>query len=305
MQIDTKEMPLKGKRIGMFGKGGAGKSTVTVLLARTLRKRGYSVCVLDADSTNFGLSQALDISRSPQPLMDYFGGMVFSGGLVTCPVDDPMPLAAAEIQLETLDPKYYARSPEGIILFTAGKIGNQGPGAGCDGPVAKVARDLRIYIQDESPVTLVDFKAGFEDTARGVLTSLDSAIMVVDPTVASVELAADMKHMVEQIKADVLPATAHLENPELIAWANKIFVEASIEDVWYVLNRVQSPDEEEYLRQRLREKGIEPVGVIRQMPSISLAWLRGIPIGEDEALIDAQNVLDKLEDAERVVRNPG
>ena len=305
MQTEMERLPLNGKRIGIFGKGGAGKSTVTVLLARTLRERGYSVCVLDADSTNLGLFQIFDITRSPEPLMDYFGGMIFSGGTVTCPVDDPMPLAAAEIELETLHPEYYAKSPEGIILFSAGKIGDQGPGAGCDGPVAKIARDLRIYIQDRSPVTLVDFKAGFEDTARGVLTSLDSAIVVVDPTVASVELAANMKHMVEQVKADVLPATAHLENPELIAWANKIFIDAYIQDVWFVLNRIQGVEEEEYLRQKLRERGIEPVGVIYQAPSISLSWLKGRPIDSEEALAETRKILERLENETQVAGEVG
>jgi CO dehydrogenase maturation factor len=305
MQINRTEMLLKGKRIGVFGKGGAGKSTITVLLARALREREYSVCVMDADSTNMGLSQAFDIPRTPRSLIDHFGGMVFSGGRVTCPVDDPIPLAGAEIELESLQSEYYAKSPDGIVLFVAGKIGDQGPGAGCDGPVAKVARDFRIYVQGEAPVTLVDFKAGFEDTARGVLTGLDSAIIVVDPTVASVELAANMKRMVEQIRADVLPATAHLEDPVLIAWANRFFVEASIENVWYVLNRIQNAEEEGYLRQRLAEKGIEPISVIYQSPSISLSWLKGMSIRSDDAQNQIRGLLDKLENAGQLLTREG
>jgi hypothetical protein len=62
-----------------------------VLLASLLRGRGYAVCVLDADSTNIRLHRALGIDQAPVPLMEYFGGMVCSGGPVTYPVDDPAP----------------------------------------------------------------------------------------------------------------------------------------------------------------------------------------------------------------------
>jgi putative protein kinase ArgK-like GTPase of G3E family len=47
----TESKAMMGKRIGVFGKGGAGKSTVVVLLAHAFRDRGYDICVLDADST--------------------------------------------------------------------------------------------------------------------------------------------------------------------------------------------------------------------------------------------------------------
>jgi len=61
---------LAGKKIGILGKGGSGKSTITVLLAKALRKHGYDVCVLDADSANIGLHQALGIDKPPASLID-------------------------------------------------------------------------------------------------------------------------------------------------------------------------------------------------------------------------------------------
>jgi len=88
-----------------------------------------------------------------------------------------------------------------------------------------------------------------------------------------------------------------LKSPELIAWANKIFTEARIEEIWFVLNRVQSLEEEDYLRQGLSEKGIIPIGIIHQDPSISRSWLMGTPIKADEAMLEVQKILDRLEDA--------
>jgi len=72
--MQDKSGTLSGKRIGIFGKGGAGKSTVAVLIAKVLRTLGYQVCVLDADSTNVGLSRAFGISPTPKTLLDYYGG---------------------------------------------------------------------------------------------------------------------------------------------------------------------------------------------------------------------------------------
>jgi CO dehydrogenase nickel-insertion accessory protein CooC1 len=290
---------LAGRRIGILGKGGAGKSTLAVLLASLLRERGYAVCVLDADSTNVGLHRALGIDRAPAPLIDFFGGMVFSGGLVTCPVDDPAPLARAELDLRQLPAEYVAQSPNGIRLLVAGKIAGLGPGAGCDGPVAKIARDLKLRAADEAPVMVIDFKAGFEDTARGVITSLDRAIVVVDPTTASVEMAADLGDMVLQIRAGGLPATKHLVSPELVALANRVFREAAINDVSIVLNKVASEEDEGYLRERLAEKGIDPIATLREDSMISASWLKGACIDTSRLEGTGRKIVDALEAPQR------
>lgn len=295
----VKRKVLAGRRIGIFGKGGSGKSTVVILLAKALRDCGYQVCILDADSTNIGLPQVLGIDKSPVSLIDYFGGAVFSGGFVSCPVDDPTPLAGAEISPDSFPSEYYVHR-EGIFLFVAGKIGDKGPGAGCDGPIAKIARDIRIHHDGDQAITLVDFKAGFEDSARGVITSLDWAIVVVDPTSTAVELAFHMKRMVDQIKAGELPATKHLENPEIAELANRIFREAKIRDVLFVLNKIPNRKTENYLRKRLAEKGLTPSGIIHNDPAIALSGLRGLPLDVEDGKQEVKGIIAELEAAASV-----
>lgn len=298
MRSTSQTKPLTDTRIGVLGKGGAGKTTVIVLLAGALAERGYDVCVLDADSTNVGIHQAMGLDRSPMPLMDYFGGTVFSGGAVTCPVDDPTSLPGAEISLDRLPREYHAQNPRGVSLLVAGKIGGQGPGAGCDGPVSKIARDVRVDRGGENPVTLVDLKAGIEDSARGVLTSLDWALVIVDPTSAAIQIAADMKQMVDQIRAGVPPATAHLQDSELVEAARRVFREAKIKGVFGVLNRVRDAEMESHMRAKLEEARVEPIGVIREDHSIAMAWLAGTPLDVITTKKDTEGILRKLEAAE-------
>lgn len=294
------EMALSGKKIGIFGKGGSGKSTCVVLFANILKNRGYEVCVLDADSTNIGIPQAFGIEKPPESLIDYFGGMVFRGGAVTCPVDDPTPLERATLSLKWLDDRYWSKTESGIVLLVAGKIGRQGPGEGCDGPLSKIARDIKIDISEaRSLVILEDFKAGFEDSARGVITGLDWAVVIVDPTSASIQMAINMKKVVDQIKSGERPATSHLGRSDLVEIAQREYAEAPIKGTLFVLNKIADEESETYLREELAKEGIAPLGVIRENRSISDAWLRGKPLDMRAETEAGQEIIASMEAAER------
>jgi CO dehydrogenase nickel-insertion accessory protein CooC1 len=243
----------------------------------------------------------LGAARDPEPLIEYYGGMVFSGGFVTCPVDDPTPLERGRISIEDLPRKYYALVHDGILLFVAGKMGDKGPGAGCDGPIAKIARDFEPIFPDKNPVMLVDFKAGFEDSARGNVISLDWIIVVVDPTSAAIEMAVDMKEMVNQLKSGHPPATAHLEQPELVNLVNRLYCQARVKDVIFVLNRVDDEAIDRYMRDKLAQKGIHPISTVHRDSRLSMSWLKGDRLPPFRYQDELSKIIEALEEAPEAI----
>jgi CO dehydrogenase nickel-insertion accessory protein CooC1 len=196
---------------------------------------------------------------------------------------------------------FHGHSPEGIHLFVAGKMGDKGPGAGCDGPIAKIARDFRPRFTGETPVTLVDFKAGLEDSARGNIVSLDWIIVVVDPSSAALQMAVNMRDMVDQIKAGALPAVAHLESPALVELAYQLYREARVKGVQFILNRVRDEEQAQYLRNTLAAQEIAPIGVIGDDPSLSTAWLKGEGLPTAPTKAEMAKITAAIEKADEMV----
>jgi CO dehydrogenase nickel-insertion accessory protein CooC1 len=153
--------------------------------------------------------------------------------------------------------------------------------------------------EDGHPLlTLIDLKAGFEDSARGVLVGMDWALVVVDPTLAAVKMAADLKETIEQIKGGAMPATSHLSEGGLVELAHDLYRNARIRGVLCVLNRVPDMDTERYLRGKLSGHGIHPIGVIPSAPGVARSWLQGsqVAVGGYEA--EVRRVAEAMEAAE-------
>jgi len=262
-------------------------------MTRVLRDKGYSVHVVDGDASNPGLWWMLGFDEGPKPLIDFYGGKFFSGGKVTCPVDDPTPLERGEIGLDEIPHEYFVEN-EGVTFFRVGKI--ESVFEGCDGPESKVVRDFRI---SGNHVTLVDLTAGLEHFARGVEINADGVVAIVDPTSTSLELARKAKDMVEGMKRGLKPATVHLENPKDVEMAEKLARSAKVKHLWVVLNKIRSKRIESLVRERLEEYGIEPIGSIREDLEILESSLEGIPLRESGAREDVEEIVSELEEAVR------
>lgn len=248
-------------KIAVCGKGGSGKSTVVALLADEARKRGYRVLVVDSDESNAGLFRMLGFDQPPIPLMEFLGG---KKGLKE-KMSQPSVLAESDIPIESI-PQQYLLNRNGLLLVSIGKILRSLEGCAC--PMGVLSREfLKKLRLKEDELVIVDMEAGVEHFGRGVEASLDSVLIVVEPSFESLEMAGRVNNMAASI---------------------------GVKNIWAVFNKVPSPDIASKLEGELVKRNVNVIGCIHHDPEVFKSSLEGNTIKGGRATEEIGHVLERI-----------
>jgi CO dehydrogenase maturation factor len=183
-------------KLGIVGKGGVGKTTLSALLAEAFARRGHRVVAIDTDSNpNLGLS--LGLSPEETEAAPTLPRSVLVGTRGDLTVDD------------VLD-DYGVATPSGVILLSALRVEHAGGGCTCGGH-ATVRSLLSEALEDRTDVTVVDMEAGLEHLSRsgGTLAHADVLLVVMEPSRKAVLTAARTQALAEELG---IPAVLALGN---------------------------------------------------------------------------------------------
>ncbi len=257
-------------KIAICGKGGSGKSAVTALLAKRLISRGRPVLVVDSDESNTGIYRLLGFSAPPSPLLDFMGGKQKLEEELVALIKSGIPelsvqLFQRDISLAEIPDPFIARRRD-LRLVVIGKILTALEGCSC--PMSIVSRSfLKRLRLPPGEIVLADMEAGVEHFGRGVETGIDSVVVVVDPSLDSLEIAERIAVLSAQL---------------------------AIGDVWALLNRIPAPEYADRLSAELERRGVSVIGAIGQDAEIFESSLEGSPISGPLAESDIDRVLDRL-----------
>jgi CO dehydrogenase maturation factor len=184
-------------KILICGKGGSGKSTIASLLAKDLKTNGYRVLVVDTDESNYGLSAQLGL-ETPKELMDKLGGKktVVDKMWAGRSAGEKAAIFTESWSIDEI-PKECVSTKDNLYLLQIGKVKHFGEGCAC--PMGGLSRDFLTRLKlGPKDVAVIDTEAGVEHLGRGIASSVDVILMVLDPSYESIRLSEKISVMAKE-----------------------------------------------------------------------------------------------------------
>jgi len=233
------------KTIAVAGKGGTGKTSVAALLIKLLSQKGL-VMAVDADpSTN--LNQALGlplddrntIGRIREKMTEDVSKGRFS------PTISKLEYLYGKIVESLVESK-------GFDLLAMGRP--EGPGCYC-APNEFLRVSLDKLVKDyKYNYIVMDCEAGMEHISRQTTRDVDVLLIMSDPTIRGITVAARMKDLIGELRSNV-------------------------GKVGLIVNRVKdrlSPE----IKKVIDESGLQIITLIPEDPNIAVLEMKGRPITE-------------------------
>ena len=227
-------------KIGVIGKGGSGKTTVSGVLARSLARQGWEVVAIDCDSNpNLGISLGLGLDETQQ--LAAIRQALDEGN------EEHAPTAEEVLQ------KFGSVGPDRVRVAVVTRIDKPSGGCPCCGispeqllaeletgelpptngngtpqPASPMAQNGATPVR-AGRVLIADMEAGLGTIGRMREGSLDVAILVTEPTPKAIEVARRAAEMVVE----------HKIATRTVILANKVRDESDIERVSSVMLAVK------------------------------------------------------------------
>jgi CO dehydrogenase maturation factor len=254
-------------KIAITGKGGAGKTTLASVLARLYSDEGRKVIAVDADP-DANLASALGVPREDaltiRPLAEMETLIEERTGARPGVSGGMFRLNPAVEDL----PEGVGYAFEGIILMTMGKP--KAAASGCYCPENVLLRSLlRHLMLRRSDVVIVDMEAGIEHLSRGTSENVDCFIVVVEPGHRSLQTAATVFKMAEDL---------------------------GVKKTFVVANKVRGDADLDFIRANIG--GIEIAGVISFSDGVMEADIRGTSpyVQAPETVREVRVIKQKIEE---------
>lgn len=218
-------------KIAITGKGGVGKTTIAACLARVFSKKGYKVIAIDMDPSpnllfSLGYESDLDISLI-KPLVEESDFIVERTG---APPEGYGLVFKINPKVDDVLDKFGIKCKDDVRLLVLGTIRRGGQGCFC--PANALARRVVDYLSDVADVLIMDMEAGVENLGRGTTRTAEILLIIVEPSIKSVETANQIKNLASDL---------------------------GIKRIFAVLNKVRNEKERKIISDKLESLGIKIV----------------------------------------------